>query len=348
MDLGKLTVVKVIVHEIPRHIPGGGKAPKPVLSEIESPLNTELKNYFSEKIRTSLAAAAHDVVFDPASTSPVPALIAGYLYEDEMSFVEMSQKLAAHLHASQTAVNNPGLLIVAELTVAGHRTIGILKLEKEQGVRVRQSEHLSKRTFSVEHIRDLMLSDHTRVFKVGAFVRRGQNKDSIEAAVSDKQRGYQPTTEVADFFLRKFLGCMLTEAADVETKRFFVSTETYINEKVTDPVLKARYQIALLAELNATRTTIRPKTFAEQHLELASRKDYIDHLKSDGVSITMIQKDTDLIASQLQRIQVDLESGIAVLGSPTSFDQHVKIRSLETGLTRIEIEDRLKRVRGKS
>jgi hypothetical protein len=346
-DLGRLTVERLIVHEIPQRLAGGAKAPKLVLSEIDSQLTPELKNYFAERIRTSLATAAYDVSFDPGTSSPVPEVIGTYLYEEKPSLVEMSKKIATHLHESQTAVNNPGLLVVAEVIVDGRRSLGILKLEKEEGVRVRATKHQEKRTFDIEHLRDLMLTERTRVFKVGLFIKRGRGPDSAEAVVSDKQRGFLPKTEIADFFLRKFLGCTLREAPDVETKRFFTSTETYINEKVEDPAIKARYQIALMAELNASRSQIRPKQFAEQHLDLDDRQSYIDFLSESGVSSTLIDKDVGLIAAQLRRVQVDLESGIAVLGTAESFESHVKMRKVQGGRTRIEIEDRVKRVRSR-
>ncbi|MBI4219914.1 MAG: nucleoid-associated protein, partial [Chloroflexi bacterium] len=154
-------------------------------------------------------------------------------------------------------------------------------------------------------------------------------------------------TEVADFFLRRFLGCRLLEASDVNTKRFFTATEEFINEKVTDPVRKARYNIALLAELNRTTTTVRPRDFAQQNFEVDDRQSYIEFLRTKDVPTTTVQKDTTLIAGQLRRLQVDFSSGLAVLGPPDSFREHVKMSQLDDGRTRVEIEDRVKRVHGK-
>jgi hypothetical protein len=345
IDLGRLAVERLIVHEVPPR-PARGGGPKPVFSEIDSPLTQELKNYFKERIVGSLTTAAYDVAFDATSGSPVPGLVTGYL-GDGRSFVEKSVAIAQHLYATQTGVNPPGLVIVARVAVGGRRALAILKVEKEEGVRVEQARVEEKRTFNIEHLRDLMLNAKTKVFKIGLFIKPDGDGDTIAGAVSDKQRGYLPKTEVADFFLKRFLGCTLLEAPDVSTKRFFNATEDFINAQVNDPILKARYNIALLAELNDTATLLRPRDFAQRHLELDDRQRYITFLETKDVSTTVVQKDTTLIAGQIQRLQLDSSSGLAVLGSPESFRDHVQMSELDDGRTRVQIEDRLDRVHGK-
>jgi hypothetical protein len=345
IDLGRLTVERLIVHEVPAR-PARGDGPKPVLSEIDSPLTAELRNYFRERIVGSLTTAAYDVVFDATSGSPVPGLVTEYL-GDGRSFVAKSVAIAQHLYQTQTGVNPPGLLVVARVSVQGRRALAILKLEKEEGVRVKQARVEDKRTFSIEHLRDLMLTAKTRVFKVGLFIKSDGPDNGIEGAVSDKQRGYLPKTEVADFFLKRFLGCNLLEAPDVSTKRFFNATEEFIDQEVGDPVRKARYNIALLAELNETATVLRPRDFAQRHLEVDDRQPYITFLEGKGVPTTEISKDKTLIAGQVQRLQIDFSSGLAVLGSPESFREHVQMSQLDDGRTRVQIEDRVNRVHGK-
>jgi nucleoid-associated protein YejK len=346
VDLGRLQVKRVIVHEIPDR-PVRGPAKPPILSEIESPLNTELRNYFRERIATSLSEMAYEVIFDGASTSPVPGLVFAFLNGTGSDFVQMSQDIARHLYTSHTGVNPPGLLIVIELSYGQRDALAILKLEKEQGVRVRQTTHNHKPTFNIEHLRDLMLTERTRVFKIGLFILRGKTLDTVEGLVSDKQRGYQPRVEVADFFLAKFLGCVLREDPNVATKRFFQAVEEFINEKVDDPFQKAQYQMALLAELNSQRGLVRPKQFAETHLRVGDRRAFVDFLSSKGISTSPIEKNVDLIQRQLQRMQIDFKSGLAVFGPPESFDTHAKMRNLDGGQMRIEIEDGVKGVRGR-
>ncbi len=348
-DLGTLTVLRVIVHEIPpRPVrPQPSTASGPVLSEIDSPLTPGLKNYFRERIITTLTEGAYSVLFDAGTASPVPGLVLDHLYQQNSAFVALSQQIANHLYKTQTLVNPAGLLIVADVTVASIRSLAILKLEREEGVRVQQSIYENKPTFNIEHLRDLMLTQKTRVFKAGLFVGHAPGPDGVEGVASDTQRGYRPKTEVADFFLKKFLGCTLLDAPDVTTKKFFTAAEGFINEKVTDPFLKARYQIALLAEMNDSRSSVRVKQFAQSHLRVPDRQRFVSHLREQGVAKAVIQKDVSLIAPQLHRLQISFQSGIAVLASPSSFDAHVKMEKLGSGKTRLQIEDTVKEVHGR-
>src|ERR1700693_4001921 len=102
-DLGTLAVVRVIVHEIP---PRPVRAPPsaasgPVLSEIESPLTVGLKNYFRERILTTLTESAYDVLFDATTVSPVPGLVLDHLYLKNTDFVLLSQQIAHHLYQTE-------------------------------------------------------------------------------------------------------------------------------------------------------------------------------------------------------------------------------------------------------
>lgn len=204
VDLGTLGIVSVIVHEVPERWATGPSAP-PFLSEAESALTPTLQHYIRERIIGSLAKAAYEVLFDPSATSPVRSLTEDHLGPQTMDFVAMSQQMANHLYTCQTGVNSAGLLVVGSITLGGARALAILKLEKESGVRVRQDvTGEGRRTLSMEHIRELMLTDKTKVFKAGLFF--STTDGSVEGLVSDKQRGYLPQTEIADFFLRSFLG----------------------------------------------------------------------------------------------------------------------------------------------
>ena len=85
-DIGRLHIEKVIVHDIPSGRVSGAAQP-PVLSEIESPLRQQLRNYFREKIVRSPTSAAFDVEFDPTTTSPVPDLVLDNLGDQTKDFV---------------------------------------------------------------------------------------------------------------------------------------------------------------------------------------------------------------------------------------------------------------------
>ena len=52
------------------------------------------------------------------------------------------------------------------------------------------------------------------------------------------------------------------------TRNYFDATEEWINDFVTDPVMKTRYEVATLAELQRNVGSINPRVFADQNLGL--------------------------------------------------------------------------------
>ncbi len=221
-DLGRLRVKKIIVHAVPYHL-ASAVSGEPILSDVDSPLTPVIRNFFKERIASSLGSAAYEVELDASAPSPVPRLILNNLAPKANGFVAMSQEMARHLYRCQTGNSPEGLLTVCGVSVADRSGIAILKLEKEEGARVELGETDGKRTFSVQHLQDLMLTKRTKVFKVGLFVQAEAGLNSVDGWVCDTQRSYDST--VAHFFLERFLGCRLREQPEITTQRFFWAAE---------------------------------------------------------------------------------------------------------------------------
>ena len=346
-DLGRLDIDKLIVHDIPsRRVNTSG--PSPTLSEIESPLTTTVRNYIRDKVVGTLTNNSFPVVFDSSSGSPVPSLVMDNLGNQTKPFIEASQELANHLFQTQKGSNPPGLLAVAQTKLKGVRSLVLMKLEREAGARVEATQYQGKSTFDVQHLSDLMLTDKTRVFKVGFFVQEGNTLESIDGLVSDNQSAQWHKSDVADFFLRGFLGCKLREEPRVTTRNYLDATEEWINSFVTDPVTKSRYAVAALAEMQRNVGSINPRVFADQNLELADRQPYIGHLQERQVPVTEFPKDNSMVESRLKRISMELESGVVILGRTDVFQEKVTITEMDSGQSRIEIVDRVKGMKGRS
>lgn len=343
-DLGQVRVEKLIVHEIPRHFVHAATPSTPSLSDVESPLDQTVKNFFKEKMAGSLGSAAYEVELDPSTTSPLPDWITALLSRRPPDFVATSRDMASHLHQSQTGISPEGLLTVIQCRIGTGRGIAILKLEKEEGTRVRRQKVAGGQTLSVDHVRDLMLTGKTRVFKVGLFARVGGSSGPIEGLVCDKQKSYG--SAVAYFFLERFLGCALKELPELTTKRFFEATERFINDDVIEPETKARYQVALAAELSGTRTTVSPQAFANTNLDSSDRAAFIGKVNEAGISQPSFAKDNALVESHLRRIQWSFSSGVAVLASPDNIGREIQLEDLDDGRTRLQVTDELRDLRG--
>jgi len=92
--LSQLTINRIIIHEVPRHLRSDSES-SPAYSEVESPLNDELRVFFKEKIvETVGSSSAYDVIFDATTRSPVPQMVRDFLARSDINFVEMSKVIA--------------------------------------------------------------------------------------------------------------------------------------------------------------------------------------------------------------------------------------------------------------
>jgi len=341
LDLGTFFIDSVIVHDVPRR-KTADTAHSIVFSEVPSQLGQGLKNFFRERTIRSLTRQAYEVERDPALTSPVPRHILD-LAEDTAKLVSRSQEIARHLWSCQSGVNPAGLLVVCLGRVEGNPAVSILKLEREDAIRVQQTGEPGAQTFDIAHLRDLMLGKNTKLFKASLFTTLNGEVDGI---VSDDQRGYDPRTEIAQFFLGRFLGCKVKLANDIATKAFFEVSQQWINAAVPEEAKRARYEIALLARMNAPTRTVTIKGFANENLDSDDRRPYREHMEANGVSSASITKDTQLIDGRIQQLTYATLKGIRVTGAFETMDALVKVKPDAPDGPVIEVRDGLKDVRG--
>jgi hypothetical protein len=344
--LNELAINRIIIHEVPRHLRGDTES-SPTYSEVESPLNGELRVFFRDKIiETAGSSSAYDVIFDGTTTSPIPQIVRDFLADLGGSFVEMSKVIAKHLHDAQGGVSPGGLVTVVDCSIAVNRAIGILKLEKEAGVRLREATHQGLRTFDVSYIRDLILTRKTKLFKIGLFYPSATGGDP-SGCVCDEQRGYMPQSEIASFFLTAFLGCRLAEDPRITTKRFFTVAQEFFNQEIQDPVERTQAFMHLLSEVTNQRTRINVREFARNCVPLQQREGFLRHLAEQGIGVREINKNVELIEAQTKKMALEFENGVSVVGTRDAFTESVQVERVRAGTARVEIRGKLKRVKGK-
>lgn len=342
MELDSFEITEVVVHDVP--VSSTGEPMR--LTEGAVDLDEELRQYFRSKIVRSLTARGLDIVVDPAGDPTVQDQVQRLVGGQE-GLVPASQAIAHRLYAVQTGANSPGLLAVGNASVGGSPCIAILKLERERGVRARFEVVEGRTLIDLDFLRDLTLTEKTRVFKTAALVSDGQGAGSMHGLVSDDQRGRDPTVGVADFFLARFLGCKLAADSAHTTQVFFDTTVTYLNESVRDPEKRARYQIALLASMQEQTPDIRPQTFVEQHLELDDRTGLLDQLEEAGVAPqTSFQKDTERIKTSIAGFKIVFDSGMTLIGKQDDLSGRVVVRS-ENDRPGADIKDSIKAIQGR-
>jgi hypothetical protein len=343
LQAGTFTPIEVIMHPVPN---GHGTEDDSQLEYSEAPieLNAEDSAFIQRRLRQSLSRYARPVVEDKTVESQVPDMVRELLaYSD--SLIEHSRVIARNLYLKQKWSSPGGLVMTVIGEHAGARCVVIAKMEHQEGMRVEQTKNAEgRRTYKAEHLKDLILGDGTRVFKLGLFTASGQ--DLLDGHVVDDQQG---AGAVADYFI-EFLGCEFRQKPDVVTEKFFKTTQTFIsNRSQGDPEKNATYEIALLAEMQSSSTAIKPEQFALDHLEQDDQELFLQNLRDSGVPTNSFAKDTTLVKSKIRRMRISTDRGADVYAPPDMHtDGSVAIEKTDGGPSIITVRDNVKRISGAS
>jgi len=282
VNLKTFSIAKVMIHDVPR---GNDTQEQLILTDDPIALDADLRLYFQRKIIGSLEERGVEVVADPNEDQTVRHAVAGILAKPS-GLPVASRAIAQRLNEVQSGRNPAGLLAVASGTVGGKPCVSVLKLEREQGLRFRINIVKQRRVVDLEYLRDLTLTDKTKVFKTSILVVGGRSKataSNISGRVSDDQRGNDAAAGVATFFLSTFLGCRLRDSPEKTTLAFVNATDTFINEDVADPEQRGKYQVALLATMQDRTAEIRPRTFGNANLDEIDLANYLNRVRAAGI-----------------------------------------------------------------
>lgn len=269
--------------------------------------------------------AAYEIEFHPETSSPVPEMVIEHTKkrQDIKHFVKMSQKLAKHLFNEQNGQNSAGLLCVMDVICGRNNALAILKLEREQGADLKLQKVKGGQQFEMSVLDNLVMTDGTRLFKSSLFIHTGGGKYS--SVVCDSQRSVTASTDMGRFWL-KYLGCRVTVDPRIATQTWFDSTVEFLNEHVTDPIVKNDLYEHLQSELKSNRKHISPKKFIEDCIPDEYRNEYKGFLKEKGVLLQAFEKDISDIKGKIRRKLLRTTKGVTVT-VPADQDGLVDIES---------------------
>ncbi|WP_176728626.1 nucleoid-associated protein [Planobispora rosea] len=334
---------EVILHQVSK---GGakGQGGTATLSETVAPLDDANRTFIQTRLKNMFSAYAHQVVEEPGQ-SEAPAIIRRYLQEaTSASLIEASQELAKLLQAKQPNVSPSGIFLVASVQVPSGHAIALAKVENEQGVRTEQTQgEDGKLTFSIQYLRDLMFTSTAKVYKSALFAAADISNSLLYGQIVDKQ-GSSGT--VARYFLDSYMGCRLVEKPEVITQRFYSEAHKWIN-RGDNGEKKARYQVALLSEMQSNRPNLSINEFASNHLETEDRDEFVTNMISKGVPQRRFDKAIDLVRTSIQKVKIETEEGVLVLAPPVSLsDGTVTIRNTADGVSEVRITGKVTKVSG--
>jgi len=343
MELRTFEIENIIMHLVPGGASLGSAARGVTLCEAAVSLEQAEKTFLEDRIKSALTDNARPVEEDTSLETDTPLLIKNLLHGSG-DFIKNSQTIAEALFSCQPPISPGGLLVVIEGRVEKSKCVLVAKLEHEEGVRVEQIENASgKLTYQTEYLKNLILGQGTQVFKVGIFNDVGDD-DRLRGNVIDVQHGRHG---VASYFLEGVLGCRFVERADVNTQRFFEASEKWFNG-LSDMEKSARYEIALLAEMQSSDRNLSPRAFATHHLDVDDRDDFIKEMKIANVSTAPMAKVVTLIAPQIRRVKIQTRRQASVFVPPEMYEDGslTVSRSDENGLSEITLRDVINSISG--
>ncbi|MBM9588815.1 nucleoid-associated protein [Leptospira sp. 201903075] len=251
-----MKIDRVIAHWVPTN----DSSRKLQLSEnYPSTFNT---SFWVDKIDDSLIKKkCYDIEFIANKQDKIGLLIRQLRGAQKEKFIEYSQELGTYLYEAQSKKSiSDGFLIVIKGKNDNDRDyVCLLKLEGIQG-----SEALfdpKSKSFNLRNIENILLTEKTKVFKMGYFEFDGHNILSKKAMDDQIQKG-----EIATFWLTNFLKCKMAEDPESNTKKFY----NYISEFAIKGRLKPQESInlslALASEMNSFDKTLNISEFASKHL----------------------------------------------------------------------------------
>lgn len=346
-DFGTLTISEVILHRVPAGRRDESGPDQIDYSEAPIQLGILDRGFIELRLRETLGGMARPVVEDEEEASGSPGLIRG-LVANTGDIVKDSSELARSLHRKQKWMSSVGLVMVLRGQVDKEACLIVAKMEHEEGMRVQATTVRGKRTYKAEYLKDLILGQGTKVFKVGIFLSSGAAVGSLlKGHVVDVQQG---GGGVADYFV-EFLGCQFTQRSDVQTEQFFKATQSFIGRTTKgDPETTAEYEIALLSEMQNHSRRISPEQFAQRHLKPEHRDEYISRIEALGLPVKGFTKDTHLVTSSIRRVKFQTGRGATVLVPPPMYeDGSVSVEGgTDAETSQITITDKISSISGAS
>ncbi|GIE52654.1 hypothetical protein Ani05nite_61880 [Amorphoplanes nipponensis] len=325
----------MIMHIVPRAKKGDGDAAPLQLSDAVCKLQDGVREELQASIRKQLASDGRQVIEASEPESDVPRVIKKHLMTKNGDFIAMSRELALGLRQAQTGINSGGMLMVAECNFSGVPAVLIVKFEQERGMRANPTTENGQNVFDMEYLRDLFLTNRSRVFKVGLFAQSGVVDNVLSGWAVDKQNA---AGRVATFFLEDYLGCSHLEDPEEITKRFYEKSFEWINDRVENSGSRAKYAIAVMAEVQNNSGDISVDRFAELNMDSdGDADDYANYLNSHSIPRTF-SKDSSLIQNRLEKMQVKFVNGAVVYFPISALDDgSVDIEKLDDRQTQITL-----------
>jgi hypothetical protein len=343
IDLQTIEIEHIIVHDIPKHAKGNQEI-LPNYSENESNITDGLRAFFKHKVVQALGSdKSFKICYDNNKSSPISWLNEEILASNGKKIVEHSKTITKHLFEIQVGTNAAGILVVITGKVNGMPVCIILKLERDNGAQLKLDPNT--KSYNIQEVYDLMLTQRTKIFKVALFIQRKDFLVKFDGLIMDYQIDVKSKKEVTTWFIDRFLGCIAFEDPKITTQHFYNYTRAFI-QTIDDEIDKIKYIQDLNSYIQKNSTTLNPREFADDYFKTTKHKnDYNKYLENKNFRFNAFPKDTSQIDRYIQKIIIIFENDISIIGNKGTLKNNVKLSRLENGKVRAEITSKIKNIK---
>lgn len=333
-DFSNLVVNEAIVHSIPRKRKTDLAPAQIKFSEAACSLNGTVCGELEIKFSDVLVSLGREVVVDDEFKSQLPDQVRAFL-EGDCGLVEASREIAELLLASQPMTSSDGLLLVASVTLDGHKSLLMVKLEPESGMQATEITTASGlRTFDVTYFANLLFTEASRVYKIALFSSAGMSEGGMEGWAADKQ---MTGKQLAKFFREAFLGCRLKNEPRQVTLRFHDAAVNWINT-LQNADTRISYLMAVLVELQSPTPVVDPDSFIKTRLQAPHRESFAQYMRDNEVPEQTFDKDTELVEPKLRKMRMAFDNGAFVIAPVEAMEgDSIKVVGLDDGRTRLTL-----------
>ncbi|MFD0043262.1 nucleoid-associated protein [Streptomyces anulatus] len=334
-DFSGLIVNEAIVHSIPKKRKRDLTPAKVQFSETICSMSSTVRGELQLKFRDVLVSLGREVVVDDEFKAQLPGQVRAFL-EGECDLVEASKEIAELLLASQPLNSSDGLLLVAAVTLDGHKSLLMVKLEPESGMQATEIiTESGLRTFDVTYFANLLFTEASRVYKIALFSASGISEEAMEGWAADKQ---MTGKQLAKFFREAFLGCRLKNEPRQVTLRFHDAAVDWINSRISDADTRVSYLMAVMVELQSPTPVLDSDDFIKSRIQAPHRESFAECLRDNEVPVQTFDKDIELVEPKLRKMRMAFDNGVFLIAPIEAVEgDSLHIESLGDGRTRLTL-----------
>ena len=357
VDFSQLVFDCAIFHRVFAPNRNGEKLPPQISQKIVKFENNNPAGLFVKgEIIKVMDRSAVNISFDDATTSQTPLLIKELFKKmsDENGeekikmeiFVKNSKLMAQILNEEQDGRSPNGILAIFYGYLEKKHILIIAKLEEEKGLQINESTENNVFNIGIRVIEKILRLHRSNVLKVGVFSfepkKENKNDPEIKGFLCDTQS--RAESEVADFYLKDFLGCNYVHDSKKQTQDFFNASLEFFGADIDSPIEQVEFREKLCSFLLSQQNILAPKDFIKTYIPVEMRDALEKHYETKKIELNGFTKDTDYIKTQVQKMKIIFENGISITGGSANFAEEVTFGPNVNGETTITIKSNIRKM----